>query len=123
MVGLCLVSSIVQTFLWYYFAVLGYNLANTLSLLIYNKALKHPLVSEKQFAIADIINYSQVDAQRMTYLGFQLVCLIYTPIQITIGFVLLYTYIGPSFLVGMGVMLVLMLFTLVFSKVAAKGND
>lgn len=59
----------------------------------------------------------------MTYMGFQLVALLYTPIQIIIGLVLLYIYIGISFLAGMGVMIVLMLFTLVFSKVVSKNND
>ncbi len=34
-----------QTSMWYYFAILGYNLSNTLSLIIYNKALKHPLIT------------------------------------------------------------------------------
>lgn len=56
-------------------------------------------------------------------MGFQLVALLYTPIQIIIGLVLLYMYIGISFLAGMGVMIVLMLFTLVFSKVVSKNND
>jgi ABC-type bacteriocin/lantibiotic exporter with double-glycine peptidase domain len=56
-------------------------------------------------------------------MGFQLVALICTPIQIVIGLVLLYMYIGVSFLTGMGVMVILMLFTLTFSKVVAKNND
>lgn len=50
--------------------------------MIYHKTLKHPLITEKQFTIGDIINYSQVDAQRMTYLGFQLVALLITPFQL-----------------------------------------
>jgi ABC-type bacteriocin/lantibiotic exporter with double-glycine peptidase domain len=64
-----------------------------------------------------------VDAQRMTYMGFQVVSVLYAPIQIIIGLTLLYNYIGPSFLVGLGVMIVLMLFTLVFTKISTKGND
>ena len=36
-----------QTFLYYYFAILGFNLSNTLSLLIYDKALRHPLITGK----------------------------------------------------------------------------
>lgn len=56
-------------------------------------------------------------------MGFQLVCLFYTPIQIIFGLTLLYIYIGVSFLVGTGVMLVLMSLTLIFTKIAAKGND
>ena len=73
MFGLNLFMSILQTFMWYFFAILGYNLSNTMSLLIFDKALKHPLISEKKFTIANIINYSQVDAQRLTYMGFQMV--------------------------------------------------
>ena len=56
-------------------------------------------------------------------MGFQLTSLLFTPIQIAIGLVLLYVYIGISFLVGLGVMIVMMIFTLIFSKVAAKAND
>jgi hypothetical protein len=111
------------SYLFFSFGVLGFNLSNTLSLLIYNKALKHPLLTEKKFAIGDIINYSQVDAQRMTYMGFQMTALLFTPIQIIIGLYLLYIYIGPCFLIGTGVMAVLMVFTLLFSKVASKYND
>lgn len=59
----------------------------------------------------------------MTSLGFQLICLIVVPFQIIIGLTLLYTYIGVSFLVGTGVMIALMLCTLIFSKIAASGND
>lgn len=118
-----LLMALDTSYLFYYFGVLGFNLSNTLSLLVYNKALKHPLITQKKFTIADIINYSQVDAQRMTFMGFQLVALFFTPIQILVGLYLLYVYIGPSFLVGTGVMFGLMLFTLIFTKIATKAND
>lgn len=120
---LTLLLALDTSYLFFYFGVLGFNLSNTLSLLVYNKALKHPLITQKKFAIGDIVNYSQVDAQRMTYMGFQMVALFFTPIQICIGLYLLYIYIGPSFLVGTGVMITLMIFTLFFSKVASKQND
>lgn len=45
--SISLLLAISQTFLWYYFGVLGFNLSNTLSLLIFQKALKHPLITEK----------------------------------------------------------------------------
>lgn len=120
---LTLLMALDTSYLFFYFGVLGFNLSNTLSLLVYNKALKHPLITEKKFTVADIINYSQVDAQRMTYMGFQMVALLFTPFQIVIGLYLLYLYIGPSFLVGTGVMVVLMVFTLGFSKIASRQND
>ena len=56
-------------------------------------------------------------------MGFQLVALLFTPFQMIIGLYLLYIYIGPSFLVGFGVMMCLMIFTLIFSKIASKAND
>jgi hypothetical protein len=64
-----------------------------------------------------------VDAQRLTYLGFQMVAILYTPLQIIVGLTLLYLYIGISFLVGLGVMILLMCCTLIFTKIATTGND
>jgi hypothetical protein len=63
-----------------------------------------------------------VDAQRMTYMGYQLVAILYTPLQIIFSLTLLYLYIGPSFLVGLGIMILLMLITLLISKIVTKGN-
>ena len=116
-------SSTLITHMFYHFAVLGFNVSNNLSSLLFKKALKHPILCEKTYSTSDLINYSQVDAQRMTNMGFQLTSLLFTPIQITVGLVLLYVYIGISFVVGLGVMIVMMIFTLIFSKVAAKAND
>ena len=63
-----------------------------------------------------------MDAQRMTYMGYQLVAILYTPLQIIFSLTLLYLYIGPSFLVGLGIMILLMLITLLISKIVTKGN-
>ena len=52
-----------------------------------------------------------------------MVAVLYTPIQIIFSLFLLYIYIGPSFFVGMGVMILLMLSTLILSKIAVKSND
>ena len=103
--------------------MLGFNISNTLSLMIYKKSLVHPLITEKEFGVSDIINFSQVDAQRMTYMGYQLVALIFTPFQVVVGLYLLYSYIGVATFVGLGVMILMMLFTLAFTKVAASAND
>lgn len=56
-------------------------------------------------------------------MGYQMGALIYTPVQIIIALILLYLYIGISFLVGLGVMILLMCFTLFFSKIATTYND
>ena len=117
------VLAIILPHFYYKICTLGFNLTNTLSLMIYNKATKHPLLTEKNYSVSDIINYSQVDAQRMTYIGFQISSVLFAPIQIVIGLVLLYLNIGISFLVGLGVMAVMILLTLIFTHVATKIND
>jgi hypothetical protein len=40
-----LLMALDTSYLFFYFGVLGFNLSNTLSLLVYNKALKHPLIT------------------------------------------------------------------------------
>ena len=56
-------------------------------------------------------------------MGFQVVVLLFAPPQILIGLFLLYVYIGPTFLVGVGVMVLLMIFTFWFTKIASTAND
>lgn len=41
------VVSVAFAHIFYNFAVFGFNLSNTLSLMLYDKALKHPLITEK----------------------------------------------------------------------------
>jgi len=59
----------------------------------------------------------------MTYIGFQITTAIICPFQIIIALILLYYYIGISFLVGTGVMIVMMLLGSIFSRAFAKVND
>lgn len=60
----------------------------------------------------------------MSDIGIQIInAVFYAPLQIAIGFTLLYLYIGISFLVGIGIMIVLFFVTMIFTKIAAKGND
>jgi ABC-type multidrug transport system fused ATPase/permease subunit len=43
--GLALAKALTQSHLYFKFAVFGFNLSNTLSLLVYSKALKYPATS------------------------------------------------------------------------------
>jgi hypothetical protein len=125
MIGIVLITlgkAIMQSHLYYQFAVCGFNLSNTLSLLIYEKSLKYPALCEKKYSISQIINYSQVDAQRMTNMGSQLTSVLYTPLQIILGIWLMYSYIGVSFAAGMMVMVLLIVFTFFIAKQISKVN-
>lgn len=77
----------------------------------------------KKYSVSEIINYSQVDAQRMTYMGYQLTALIFTPLQVIIGLWLMYKFIGISFLSGIGVMILTITLTFIFSKISIKANE
>ena len=59
----------------------------------------------------------------MTNMGFQMAACLFAPLQLIVGLILLYSYIGPVSMVGLGVMFLLMLFTMWFVKVAAGAND
>lgn len=59
----------------------------------------------------------------MTSLSWNLASLAYFPFLIVFALVLLYIYIGISFLAGVGIMIILMICTLFISRIANKGND
>ena len=91
--------------------------------MIFRKALKHPLLSQKTYSIADILNYSQVDSVRVANLGLQIAALLFAPIQIIAGLIMLEIYIGISFTVGLGMMMMMILLTFILGRIYAKGND
>ena len=121
--GVRLLLGICLSHFYYRLGVFGFKLSNTLSLLIYTKALKHPLLAEKDYSVSDIINYSQADAQRMNSLPIQLSRTCFAPFQVFIGFFLLYTYIGTSFLVGVGILGLISVLSYGFTRAAGATYD
>ena len=59
----------------------------------------------------------------MTYMGYQLTALIFAPIQVLIGLWLMYSFIGISFLSGIGVMVLTFGLTILLSKIAVRLNE
>jgi membrane protein insertase Oxa1/YidC/SpoIIIJ len=59
----------------------------------------------------------------MTYIGYQLTAIIFTPLQVLVGLWLLYNYIGISFLSGIGIMLLTIIITFILSKASVKANE
>jgi len=58
----------------------------------------------------------------MTYMGFQLAALVFTPFEVIIGLWLMYNFIGISFVSGIAVMLITVSCTFIFSKLSIKAN-
>jgi ABC-type bacteriocin/lantibiotic exporter with double-glycine peptidase domain len=82
-------------------------LVNTINMMIFDKSLKFPILSNKQFTEADIINYSQIDADNLTHFATKLMFFSFGVVEIVIGLVLLYIFIGLLFLIPLGVMIII----------------
>jgi ATP-binding cassette subfamily C (CFTR/MRP) protein 1 len=91
--------------------------------MIYHKALRYSTLADKRFSEAEIINYSQTDAERMTYAGLQLASFFYGPMQIIFALIMMYFYVGISFLVGTSVIAFVMVFNYIVSKKINKLNE
>jgi ATP-binding cassette subfamily C (CFTR/MRP) protein 1 len=117
------IKNLAESHMWYNFNILGYNLSNTFKLCIYDKALKYPTLCSKKFQTAELINYSEVDAQRMSEMAYYLHDILLMPLQLAVGIYLMYSFIGVSFLAGMGIIFLLGIQTFFNSKLTAKAND
>jgi ATP-binding cassette subfamily C (CFTR/MRP) protein 1 len=109
--------------MYYNFCIMGFNLSNSLSLCIYNKALKYPTLCSKRFQTAELINYSEVDAQRLEDAAFYLNNVFLMPLQLAVGIYLMYSFIGISFLAGMGIIFLVGVLTFFNSKLSVEAND
>lgn len=59
----------------------------------------------------------------MTYMGFQLSSLLFAPLQIIIGIIMMYKFIGISFLAGMAAMVLTISLTYFVAKKSIKYNE
>ena len=93
--------------LMYRLEQIGINLYNSVGMMVYCKSLKYPTLSEKKFSEAEIINYSQVDAERMTYIGYHILGFLSGPLLILGGFGVTYWFVGISFFSGFAIVAIL----------------
>ncbi len=94
-----------------------------MNMLIYAKSLKYSPIADKKFAEAEILNYSQTDVERLTYIGYHLSAILYGPIQIIFGLVMMYLFIGVSFFSGVAVLVIVLLINFSLIKKTNKYND
>jgi hypothetical protein len=87
---------------WYHLQKLSINLSNSLALMICNKSLQYPLICCKKYGVSDIVNFNETDLDRMKWLGFNLNCLIGTPIHLLFGCFIAFYYVGYAFLPAIG---------------------
>ena len=100
----------------YRFTMLGLNVTNNLTLLIYTKSLRFASIAQKDFSESEIINYSQVDAQRFSSGGYEFAAILIAPLHIVVGIWLMYHFIGISFLAGIIVLILVLGITYFLTK-------
>lgn len=113
-------QNLVESHLFMHFTLFGYNVSNSLSLCVFGKALRYPTLCSKEYQLAQLVSFSQVDAQRLTNLGYSTCVAIFFPIQLAVGVFLMYRFIGISFLAGIGVLVVMSLMIFLNSSLQAK---
>ena len=125
--GLTVLNSFVHKTIFchmvYQFDSLSTNITNVLKMMIYCKSLRFNSLANKQFSESQIINYLQTDAGRFGAIGYFLSAFFYGPIQIVAGVVMMYGFVGMSFLAAVGVMLLLAIFSYFNGKTQRKIND
>ncbi|CDW86515.1 atp-binding cassette superfamily [Stylonychia lemnae] len=87
----------------YYQRLIGVRSTNAMIALIYNKTLKVSSATNKKFSNGEIVNFIQVDAQKLNIISENLATVLKQPVLLITCIVLLFHYMGSSFLAGVAV--------------------
>lgn len=109
--------------LCYRMDLLGICVTNTLSICVFNKSLKFPTLCNKSITTGELINYTEVDAQRFTDVGWNLGSVVFSPAVLVFGIIYMYLNLGVSFLAGMLVMVSIFVAIYFLTKLSNKAND
>ena len=111
-VGLVL-SKVLTTFFHhhtkFHSEISGVRAENAVSALIYEKVTKSSIFIKNQISEGEILNYIQVDAEKLNYLFTSLPAIIVIPVNIVISFYALFKFFGLTFFVGIGILIVLVI--------------
>ena len=89
--------------------IIGVKTANAVAALIYDKITKSSIFIKNQISEGEILNYLQVDSEKLIYLFTSLPAIIIIPINIIISFYALFKLFGASFLIGAVVIVIMVL--------------
>lgn len=81
----------------------GIKASNALVSMIYQKQLRTNTATNKKFNLGEMVNFVQVDAQKVFYLSQYLPAVMRLPLLILVCFGLLFYYLGNSFWAGIGI--------------------
>ena len=89
--------------------VAGTKAANAVAALIYDKVTKSSVFIKNQISEGEILNYIQVDAEKLNYLFSSLPSIIIIPINIIVSFYALFSLFGFSFFTGVITLVIMIL--------------
>lgn len=92
------------------------RLENVINMSLYKKSLSFSLVNSKSFNVGELVNYMQVDAQKLKDLPFFVGGVLFLPLQLGVAIFIMYEVIGISFLAGFGAMLLTFVYNIWISK-------
>ena len=108
----------------------GVKAANAVAALIYDKVTKSSIFMKNQISEGEILNYIQVDSEKLNFLFTSLPSIIIIPINIAVSFYALFSLFGISFLVGVAILIIMVLiiwlvqyFYLKHTKIMLKKKD
>jgi ATP-binding cassette subfamily C (CFTR/MRP) protein 1 len=99
---------------------LGLRTRNAVGQVVYAKALSLAHEGRQEFGVGAIVSYMQIDAQKLADAAPYMHLLWQGPCQLGIATYMLYHYLGPSGLAGLGVMIVSTPITTYVSKLTAR---
>ena len=110
--------------------IMGVKAANAVAALIYDKVTKSSIFIKNQISEGEILNYIQVDSEKLNYLFTSLPAIIIIPINIIISFYALFKLFGISFFVGVAMIIIMVLiiwlvqyFYLKHTKIVLRKKD
>jgi hypothetical protein len=100
--------------------MIGCKQTNALVSLIYEKQFKITSATNKRFSSGEMVNFVQVDAMKLQMFSQTLPYVMKLPLLLVICFIILFAYLGKSFLAGIAIFILAFVTNLSLGRIQAK---
>ena len=90
-------------------SILGVKAANAVTALIYDKVTKTSIFIKSQISEGEILNFIQVDSEKLNFLFTSLPKILTVPFNLIISFYALFIFFGKSFIFGLTILILMIL--------------